>query len=315
MNDSLMLSVVIISYKQVNYIRDAIESVLSQKVNFKFELLLADDCSNDGTLEIEKEYAKKYPEIVKVLERKKNMGGTNNIFDAATKTKGKYFTLLEGDDYWCDANKLQQQVDFLEKNHDYIGISHLQEGRNLNGMVLGNFPKGIKKDSDIELNDVLNMKFKYSFSATLYRNIYKEKDKKNDIKELLSYDSVIGDSQMCFYLLTLGKIRVLNSAMMVYRMRTNDGNSNFNSSCKVNEIEMRYLKIYKKMDDFFDHKYNFYKKIRNSAIISIAYSLIKFDFKSVSMIIKECPKKYRLGIILIFPIECIKIVYKRFIKK
>ena len=68
MKNDIKLSVIIISYKQAKYIRDAIDSVLMQKVNFKYELLLADDCSQDGTLEIMKEYEKKYPDIVRVLE-------------------------------------------------------------------------------------------------------------------------------------------------------------------------------------------------------------------------------------------------------
>ena len=130
-----MLSVVIISYKQAKYIKEAIDSVLMQKVNFKYELLLADDCSKDGTLEIIKEYEKKYPDIVRVLERKENYGASKNFLDACKNTKGKYITKLEGDDYWIDENKLQIQVDFLEQHPNYYTIAHLQEGRNIKNEI------------------------------------------------------------------------------------------------------------------------------------------------------------------------------------
>lgn len=121
------VSIVSIAYNHENYIAEAIESFLMQKVNFIFEIIIHDDASTDGTQEIIKQYAKKYPEIIKPIlqiENQKSKGVgivTRTAFSAA---KGKYIALCEGDDYWTDPYKLQKQVDFLEANPEFSMCVH-----------------------------------------------------------------------------------------------------------------------------------------------------------------------------------------------
>ena len=79
MNSKIKLSVIIISYNQEKYISEAIESVINQKTNFKYEILVSDDCSKDKTQEIIEKYEKKYPNLVKNIKHKKNLGGTGNL--------------------------------------------------------------------------------------------------------------------------------------------------------------------------------------------------------------------------------------------
>lgn len=316
MKNNIKLSVIIISYKQKKYIKECIDSVLMQKVDFKYELLLADDCSNDGTLEIMKEYEKKYPNIIKVLERKKNLGGNNNSLDALLNTKGEYVTCLEGDDYWCNENKLQIQIDFLDSHPDYIGISHLQEGRNLKNEIQGYFPKTARVNFTIDgVNDYIKNNKVFSMSSTMYRNYIKDDILRERSQQLKKLDTVIGDAQTNVFLCDLGKIYVLKDAMMVYRMRNNDGNSNFNSVHRINEIEYRYMNIYIKMEEIYDYKYSFYKKIKNNYTLGVAYDICKFKFKDIKRFNKVCPKKYKLRIYFSFPFTCITILYKRFIKR
>ena len=316
MKNDIKLSVVIISYKQAKYIKEAIDSVLMQKVNFKYELLLADDCSQDGTLEIMKEYEKKYPDIVRVLERKKNLGCAQNSMSACLCTKGKYITMLEGDDYWCDKNKLQIQVDFLEKNPEYIAVAHIQEGRDLKNNFKGYFPTTSKKNFEIDgVSDFINNEKFFSCTTTLYKNFYLDEEKLSVYKDLRTFDDLIGDAQINLFLSQLGKIYVMNKPMMVYRMRNNDGDSNFNSSHTIDEIEYRYMNIYVKMEEYFKFKYNFFKKIKNNYTLGVAYSILKFKFKSVKKFNKLCPKRHKWKIILLFPFTCFGILYKRFIKR
>ena len=207
MKNDVMVSVIIISYNQEKYIREAIDSVLMQKVNFKYELILADDCSPDNTKEILEEYKARCPDIVKIAYRERNLGATKNELDAEFKASGKYLTILEGDDYWCDENKLQKQVNFLELHDDYVAVSHLQEGRDLENNILGYFPKEIKKDTIIcGVNDCIKNNKKFSSTATLYRNIYKNRQRYADVVELKSYDKLIGDAQTCMYLCSLGNM-------------------------------------------------------------------------------------------------------------
>ena len=120
---SPLLSVCLITYNHVNYIRQAIESVLMQEVDFSWELIIADDYSTDGTREILLEYKNKYPEFIKLILQEKNVGPAQNWKDLITKPNSKYIAYFEGDDYWIDPLKLKKQVGFLEANSDY-GLVH-----------------------------------------------------------------------------------------------------------------------------------------------------------------------------------------------
>ena len=135
-----LLSVCLSTYNHVKYIREAIDGVLMQKVNFSWELIIADDFSTDGTREIVLSYKEKYPEFIKLVLQEKNVGALRNWFDLLNVPASKYIAYFEGDDYWTDSYKLQRQVDFLEKNEDYglvwtdVDFYH---------QASGNFKKGI----------------------------------------------------------------------------------------------------------------------------------------------------------------------------
>lgn len=112
----------IITYNQKEYISNCIDSILMQKTNFSVEIIIGDDNSNDGTREILKDYAFKYPDLIKLnlLEgRGIGLPGKQNFLTTLEMCVGKYIALCEGDDYWTDPLKLQKQVDFLEQNSEY----------------------------------------------------------------------------------------------------------------------------------------------------------------------------------------------------
>ncbi len=118
------VQVVCVTYNQKDYIKEALDSFLMQKTNFKFEVLVGDDCSTDGTSEIVAEYAKKYPDIIKHIRRNPNMGCLANFMDLCENVTAPYAAFCDGDDYWTDENKLQKQFDFMEKNKDVNVCAH-----------------------------------------------------------------------------------------------------------------------------------------------------------------------------------------------
>lgn len=95
-----------------------------QQVNFPMEFIIAEDCSTDGTRAICEEYAKKYPDLIRLLPSEGNMGAVMNEQRAFEAARGKYIATCEGDDYWTDSLKLQKQVDFLESHPDYSVCFH-----------------------------------------------------------------------------------------------------------------------------------------------------------------------------------------------
>jgi glycosyltransferase involved in cell wall biosynthesis len=119
-----LVSVFSLVYNHENFIRRAIDSWLMQKTSFKFEIVIGEDCSTDKSREIVLSYAKKYPDIIKVITSDTNVGMRENSRRTKNACTGKYIAFCEGDDYWIDPNKLQIQVEFMEKNPDFSLCFH-----------------------------------------------------------------------------------------------------------------------------------------------------------------------------------------------
>lgn len=125
-----LVSIVCTTYNHVLFVRQCLNGITTQKTNFLFEVIIHDDASDDGTVEIIKEYEKKYPEIIKPIYQRENQYSKKvDIYETYIypRAKGKYIAICEGDDYWIDENKLQMQVDFLENNPEYTMCFHSAE--------------------------------------------------------------------------------------------------------------------------------------------------------------------------------------------
>ncbi len=115
--NDIKVSVICTAYNHSKYIRQCLDGFVMQKTNFKFEVLVHDDASTDDTADIIREYEAKYPEIIKPIYQTENQyskGVKISTTFLYPNAKGKYFAYCEGDDYWCDENKLQTQYDVME---------------------------------------------------------------------------------------------------------------------------------------------------------------------------------------------------------
>lgn len=123
-----LVSICCITFNQVPYLRQCLDGFVMQQTSFPFEIIIHDDASTDGTQEIIKEYAEKYPQLFKPILQEQNQYSKGIRSILATfcypKASGKYIALCEGDDYWTDPLKLQKQVDFLESHPDYSMCFH-----------------------------------------------------------------------------------------------------------------------------------------------------------------------------------------------
>lgn len=113
-----MISVLVCTYNQEKYLAQALDSVLMQQCHEPFEILIGDDCSTDGTGKIADEYQSRYPEKVKVIRPKKNMGASQNFIRLAKEAKGDFLSICDGDDYWLREDVLQKQLDVFRANPD-----------------------------------------------------------------------------------------------------------------------------------------------------------------------------------------------------
>ena len=121
------VSVSIITYNHQDYIGRAIESVLDQRVDFEYEIIIGDDYSTDGTRAVLRDYQQRYPHLIQLILHPRHPGGIPGRLNNVTNLyacRGTYVALLDGDDYWIDHHKLQRQVDFLDQHPDYILTFH-----------------------------------------------------------------------------------------------------------------------------------------------------------------------------------------------
>jgi glycosyltransferase involved in cell wall biosynthesis len=122
-----VVTVGVYTYNHENYISKCLDGILNQKTNFNYEIYLGEDDSTDRTRSICMEYARRYPGKIRLfLHKKENkisinnrLTGRFNLLYSFHKARGKYIAFCEGDDYWTDENKLQEQVNFLEANKEF----------------------------------------------------------------------------------------------------------------------------------------------------------------------------------------------------
>lgn len=123
----MKVSILCIAYNHEKHIRKALDGFVSQKTNFDYEVIVHDDASTDRTADIIREYAQKYPQLIKPIYQTENKYSqqVDIVGDIMLPVaSGQYLATCEGDDYWTDETKLQLQVDFLDRNPDYIACVH-----------------------------------------------------------------------------------------------------------------------------------------------------------------------------------------------
>lgn len=115
--DDIQVSVCLVTYNQEKYIAECLDSLVSQETDFKFEIIVGEDCSTDNTRAIVQQYVEKYPELIVPLFHEKNVGAFENVKQVYKKARGKYIAHMDGDDLALP-HKLQKQFDVLENNID-----------------------------------------------------------------------------------------------------------------------------------------------------------------------------------------------------
>lgn len=251
------------TYNHKDFIEEALESFLMQKTDFPIEILLRDDASTDGTAEICKEYAHKYPDIINLLAYEENQWqkGVRPFIDNVKRAKGKYIAICEGDDYWTDPNKLQRQVDCLKKNKEYSGVAaksnvfytdtkkkHINVNHNKSTITIQDLQKGLH----------------FQTATLLFRS---ELTKHFENLPILS-----GDKYLFLLVASYGKIHMFQDVMTVYRKHPG-GLSHFVTSTQILTDVLIADKIKKHSEDFLPNEY----KIHILEKVFLASSVIYFS--------------------------------------
>ena len=281
------LSVIFITYNHVKYVEKALRSVLAQKTDFPFEVVIGDDCSTDGTREILENIAREYPNQVKLFSREENTGGrpTLNVYETTQRCTGEYLAYLEGDDYWTDNDKLQKQVDFLEKHPEYMACTHTMRMVDETDEYITDpdvLAVGGLYDwsGDFTYDDYCySGKWPGHYATVVSRNIYT--DEKCDYTILYRASDFTDDALILLFLLMKGRIYRMDDAMSVWRYVKKAGGSNWNSiamkrnigmeDCYLSRKVMQWLEQYRPLGDYSR------KRCLNDFGLALKYFLKKPD--------------------------------------
>lgn len=168
-----------ITYNHEKYLADALEGFVMQKTTFPFVAIVHDDASTDGTASILRQYAEKYPDIIKPIYETENQyskhdGSLDRIMDEAVATiEAKYIAICEGDDYWTDPYKLQKQVDILEADETLMGVFTNRRLVDMNGNTLEerkDFIVPSNANCRTTMRDYFRYNLTYPTASVLYRN-------------------------------------------------------------------------------------------------------------------------------------------------
>ncbi len=233
-----LLSVALITYNHGPYLRQCLESILSQKTDFEFEVVVGEDCSTDNTREILNGFKARFPDKLRLLYREKNLGRpTLNVYQTSMACKGDYIAYIEGDDYWTDEHKLQVQADFLKNNPEYTAVTH--------SAVLVD-EQGDPRD-DTSPMELYNWSGSYTFedyktvprwpghtASVLTRNFWH--DGEYDYTILYRAHDFIDDALILLFMLLHGPVMRLDPVMSAWRYVAKADGENWNSlKAKRNE--------------------------------------------------------------------------------
>ena len=278
MESNIMVSICCATYNHEKYLAKTLEGFVNQKANFKYEILVHDDASSDGTAEIIKRYCEKYPELIKPIYQEENQyskGKKITFTYLYPRVKGKYVALCEGDDFWCDEYKLQKQVDIMEKNPECSICVHTVGCIKENGEKIDcvfpekGFKKGVTRQEDFVNYMLTNMQYTFQTSSFFFRSKF--------IKELVcklpEFITVakVGDVPLLLFLATKGGVYYLPDKMSVYR-RFSIGSwtkiMNENRLRSIEDIEAN-IAMYKKYDKYTQFQY---KKLIQSFISKLEFN-------------------------------------------
>lgn len=283
----MTISICIITYNHEKFIAQAIDSVLNQNTFYKKQIIIGEDFSTDTTRAICKDYANRYPDIIKLIPTEKNVGMLKNFHRTVTACDGKYVAFIEGDDYWTDPLKLQKQVDLLEANTDCSACFHnviLKQQRNEQNIETI-LHQSLPKDT-FDTEDVLGPWFIPS-SSFMFVNYA------DTVLPDWFFNCQYGDLPFMLLLSLKGKFKYIDEVMGVYRLHDKGMTTVHLGYDKI----MVMVYVYASFDIHTNFKYH--QTIRNAVIYEVDRHVppqeiaLKEEKAFFSLFLEKCRKKIK----------------------
>ena len=237
-------SVMMITFNHEPFIAQAIDSVLMQEVDFDYELVIGEDCSTDATRSIVTDYQARHPDKIRLLLPDRNLGMMRNFERTYGACRGQYLAILDGDDYWTSAGKLERQVKFLDGNTDFSLCFGRVNVEREGGANHGEWPPANTKDVS-DLADLVEENFIPTCSVMYRRGLVPSFP-----EWMFSLD--MGDWPLHILHAQHGKIGYLRETMAVYREHRGGTWSSRGTAKKYCDL----IKVYKCIDEYLGYRFS-----------------------------------------------------------
>lgn len=297
----VLVSIKCLVYNHAPYIRQCLDGFVMQKTNFRFEAIVHDDASTDGTQDIIREYEKKYPDIIKPIYEKENQyskhdGSLGRIMNSAMSPSSKYIAVCEGDDFWTDPYKLQKQVDYLE-THPECGLVHTKHKKLVE--ETGEFKDGWAEETDFEKNLIRN---RICTLTTCYRSYFLV-DYAKEIQRSPNWP--MGDAPFWLFIMSKATSKLIPDETGVYRVRRESASHSDNIEKNIRfllggfDMKLYFIKKYHKEEYQRINAVFVVKELKRLSYLynkSIDFNFLSFFYKNriwdVKLFLSTLPVKY-----------------------
>lgn len=270
------VSVLLITYNHGRHVREALESIFTQKTSFAFDVVVADDASTDDTRKIVDEFARRYPErmVLSYLERNAADGGATNTIRGLERCDGEYIAMLDGDDQWLVPDKLQKQVDYLDAHPGVTLCFHncrieYEEG----GRKSWDTVRFLKREI-VTTEDLLAHAMVQTSTIVMRRELVPDVVKRPDL--------------LCDWFIGLmatqrGEVAYLEDVMSVFRQHAG---SSFTTLSRARQW-VKFMTLYEKLPSVLDPKYR--PKIEEAICVRSYLAALEYekerDFRQASRLL------------------------------
>lgn len=274
-----ILSVIVLTYQHADYIEECLDGILKQETDFEFEIIIGEDDSKDGTRETCMYFAKKYPEKIRLIlhtsinkiKVNEEITGNFNAVYCFFQTRGKYISFCEGDDYWEDPKKLQKQLNFLQRNSEFILSFHNYKKKYLhtNKIIKNKANKYKQPSKNIPKIELLLSKEHPLLVTVCFRKAFQEIP--SQLLEVLNLDTFL-----LSFLGNFGKAKYQGEIKPAISRKHPTGI--WNSQTRINQLYLKLLTL-KKLEEFYSTVNSsistYYKKKRRNQNKMIIWASIK----------------------------------------
>ena len=254
--DDIKVSVICLVYNHAQFLRPCLDGFVMQKTNFKFEVIIHDDASTDGSADIIREYAAKHPDIfVPIYQNENQYSQGKGIVKPHMypKTKGEYVAWCEGDDCWTHPEKLQRQVDFLDSHPDFVACTHRALVHKCSTNTSLPFPN-LLKSREYLANEIIRKSTGLPFATA---SLMMRKETLFTMPDVYLAKG-FGDIQKYIYSAIEGRLWCLEDIMSIYNSGTN---GSFTMRMRQNNEKRakhfkEFINLMDRLDSYYDFKYH-----------------------------------------------------------